>query len=222
MSVQYFGKCLEVLQSKALLILQEDFVWQIFNRDGLPITEPYGPLEISEEMIYIFHRLIDIRDKIPYQAIIIQFLKDVFIMGVGEPTNFTRLFREIDKICQKLPNILPSEIPYKVFNYENIVQNENCKFPEDFDLDLVIREARQIDRACPRVYELFLGNIQKLAFLGMRHSTKNSQYSIITSSGRESFLEGMVKSDNLGSMFYLVQEYHPVIEKIYDSKGYVQ
>ena len=213
MSQAYFNKFLELLEDRSTIYLKDIFVWQVFDRSGLPMTEPHGPLQVSDEMIYIFHRIIDIRDKIPNYAINIQFLKDKFIVGVGEPANLSQLFKEIDKISQIPSDPPPSAIPYKIFTYEDVLQSENEEFPGDIDLKLILREAHQIDKACPRVYELFIGNIQKLAFIGMRHSTQEKQYSIITSSGGKLFLVGMVQSDNLGGMYYLVQDFHPVLEK---------
>ena len=213
MSQAYFNKFIELLEDRSLIYLNHSFVWQVFDDRGLPMTEPHGPLQVSDEMIYIFHRTMDIVDKIPKYAINIQFLKDNFIVGIGESTNLSQLFKEIDRISQAPSDPPPSVIPYKVFTYEDVLQSENEEFPDDIDLKLILREAHQIDKACPRVYEVFIGNIQKLAFLGMRHSTREKQYSIITSSGGNLFLVGMVQSDNLGGMYYLVQDFHPVLEK---------
>ncbi|MHA1650735.1 MAG: hypothetical protein ACTSYB_11120 [Candidatus Helarchaeota archaeon] len=214
MSKQYFTKILKHLLNQSQLLLKNDFTWQIFNRDGLPITDPYGTLEVSDEMIYVFHRLMDIRDKLPNYAIDIQFLKENFIVGLGAPDALVQLFRDLDLLVQNIVNPPPCRIAYKIFSYDDKILYQNGEIPKELNISIILQVAHQIDKACSQVYELFMGNSQKLAFLGMRHSSHNKQYSIITSSGQKTFLIGMVQSDNLGNMFYLTQEYHPLIEKI--------
>ncbi|MHA1300764.1 MAG: hypothetical protein ACTSO9_15210, partial [Candidatus Helarchaeota archaeon] len=78
----------------------------------------------------------------------------------------------------------------------------------------LMHEVNEIDKYCPNVKEIFIGNKDEMSFLGIIHKINdNEPRSIVVNGYKMTFLVGAVRSMKLAStMLYIAQENHKIIE----------
>ena len=198
------------LRTKSLMLLNKPFFWQIFDTSGMQITDPFGNLQPNEDLNYIFARAMQFRSKIPKHGISIQFLKDKLVMSVGSPHDIKGVLNDTDVIANKIDDPPDMEIPYQVLDYENNICKSNGELPSDLDSQQLLSEAFKIDKHL-KSKEIFMGNNGVHTYLGVCAAKKPR--SIIISAGAETILAGIVEADYLAVLLYLIEKYHPLIEK---------
>ena len=204
-----FEAVLEELNTKSLMIMQhKPFSWQIYDSDGMEATNAIGTMR-SEQLKYVFARTMDFRSRIPPYGISMQFLKDKFVTCIGNHDKIKEVLSCADKVAQKIDDPPDVKIPYIIFNYSNTVMAAKGNYPK-VDFGRILQEAQTINEHLLS-REIIMGNNGVYTFLGVRAA--KSPLSIIVSAGKLTFLVGAVKADNLGILVYMVDKYHPLLEK---------
>ena len=198
------------LRTKSLMLLNKPFFWQIFDVNGMPITDPFGNMKPNEDLDYVFARAMQFRSKIPKHGISIQFKKEKFVISVGSPHDIKGVLNDTDVVAKKIDDPPDLEIPYQVFDYDNNLFKSNGQLPSDLDTGLLLYEAFNIDKHL-KSKEIFMGNNGVHTYLGVCAAKK--PLSIIISAGEETILAGIVEADYLAVLLYLIEKYHPLIEK---------
>ncbi|MHA1145762.1 MAG: hypothetical protein ACTSRW_13565 [Candidatus Helarchaeota archaeon] len=183
----------------------------------MALSEPLGHLKHNENLDYLIQRAAKFRSKIPNCNVVIRYFLDQFIISCDTSTSILNLLREMDKLVNdKIPNEQLT-IPYKIISYKLQILESRGEFPSEIEVDEVIEESQQIDMACKNVYEIFMGK-EKCHYLGMTYKIENnSPMATMLSVGEHTILCGSIQGIKIAGLLYLINEYHDIIEKYYES-----
>jgi len=221
-------KFLEHLTTESMLKLHGvPFLWQLYSKDdNLPLSELCGKLKNEESTEYIFNRALLLRYITPKQTFIsLRFILNKILFGFTSSMEFKdiiELMERLDDIQKRLKKSLDIEFERDSEQKStiNIIDYYNQALGEIPKIDLenfkrILHEVNEIDKNCPNVREIFLGNKDDMSYLGIIFKINdNEPRSIVVNGSNLTFLVGAVRSLKLASiMLSIAQENQKIIEE---------